>query len=95
LKEQAAVAPFNRASWKFLLMHWSNWRTIRTAAAKWGGRPVGWAIEQGYQQLKEELGLDHFEGRSWRGLHHHLTLCFLAFCFLTGLRMSKKTPLVA
>ncbi len=33
-----------------------------------------WAIEQGYQQLKEQLGLDHFEGRSWRGLHHHLTL---------------------
>jgi SRSO17 transposase len=54
-----------------------------------------WTIEQGYQQLKEELGLDHFEGRSWRGLHHHLTLCFLAFCFLTRLRMPKKTPLAA
>ena len=54
-----------------------------------------WAIEQGYQQLKEELGLDHFEGRSWRGLHHHLTLCFLAFCFLTRLRTSKKTPVAA
>ncbi|XAE58011.1 IS701 family transposase [Termitidicoccus mucosus] len=54
-----------------------------------------WAIEQGYQQLKEELGLDHFEGRSWRGLHHHLTLCFLAFCFLTKLRSSKKTTLAA
>jgi SRSO17 transposase len=54
-----------------------------------------WAIEQGYQQLKEELGLDHFEGRSWRGLHHHLTLCFLAFCFLIKLRSSKKTPLAA
>jgi len=51
-----------------------------------------WVIEQGYQQLKEELGLDHFEGRSWRGLHHHLTLCFLSFCFLTRLRTSKKTP---
>jgi SRSO17 transposase len=54
-----------------------------------------WAIEQGYQQLKEELGFDHFEGRSWRGLHHHLTLCFLAFCFLTRLRSSKKTTLAA
>jgi SRSO17 transposase len=54
-----------------------------------------WAIEQNYQQLKEELGLDHFEGRSWRGLHHHLTLCFLAFCFLTRLRTSKKTLLAA
>ncbi len=49
-----------------------------------------WAIEQNYQQLKEELGLDHFAGRSWRGLHHRLTLCFLAFCFLTRLRTSKK-----
>ena len=54
-----------------------------------------WAIEQGYQQLKEELGFDHFEGRSWRGLHHHLALCFLAFCFLTRLRSSKKTDLAA
>lgn len=51
-----------------------------------------WAIEQGYQQLKEELGFDHFEGRSWRGLHHHLTLRLLAFCFLARLRTSKKRP---
>ncbi len=41
-----------------------------------------WKIEQGYQHLKEELGFDHFEGRSWRGLHHHMTLCFMAYCFL-------------
>jgi SRSO17 transposase len=59
---------------------------------------VGWAhhrwqIEQGYQQLKEELGLDHFEGRSWRGLHHHLTLCLLAYGFLQLLRQKKKRPL--
>jgi SRSO17 transposase len=53
-----------------------------------------WKVEQGYQQLKEELGLDHFEGRSWRGLHHHLTLCILAYAFLTRLRLCapKKTP---
>ena len=52
-----------------------------------------WKVEQGYQQLKEELGLDHFEGRSWRGLHHHLTLCFLAYAFLNRLRLAapKKT----
>jgi SRSO17 transposase len=49
-----------------------------------------WKIEQSYQQLKEELGLDHFEGRSWRGLHHHLTLCFLAYGFLQWLRQRKK-----
>ena len=41
-----------------------------------------WKIEQGYQQMKEELGLDHFEGRSWRGFHHHATLVMLAFGFL-------------
>src|SRR4029078_11464949 len=52
-----------------------------------------WKIEQSYQQLKEELGLDHFEGRSWRGLHHHLTLCFLAYGFLQPLRQKKKRPL--
>jgi SRSO17 transposase len=54
-----------------------------------------WKIEQGYQQLKEELGLDHFEGRSWRGLHHHLTLCFLAYGFLQLLRQKKKRSLHA
>jgi SRSO17 transposase len=49
-----------------------------------------WKVEQGYQQLKEELGLDHFEGRSWRGLHHHVTLCFAAYCFLKLVRAPKK-----
>ena len=39
-------------------------------------------MEQGYQQMKEELGLDHFEGRSWRGFHHHACLVMLAFGFL-------------
>jgi SRSO17 transposase len=41
-----------------------------------------WAVEQGYQQMKEELGLDHFEGRSWRGFHHHACLVMLAYGFL-------------
>jgi SRSO17 transposase len=42
-----------------------------------------WKIEQDYQQLKEELGLDHFEGRIWSGWHHHVTLVMLAHGFLT------------
>ena len=42
-----------------------------------------WKIEQDYQQLKEELGLDHYEGRSWKGWHHHVTLVMLAHGFLT------------
>jgi SRSO17 transposase len=41
-----------------------------------------WPVEQGYQQMKEELGLDHFEGRSWRGFHHHAYLVMLAYGFL-------------
>lgn len=43
-----------------------------------------WWVEQSYQQMKEELGLDHFEGRSWRGWHHHLTLVMVAFAFLAA-----------
>ena len=50
-----------------------------------------WVCEQAHQQLKEELGLDHFEGRSWRGLHHHALLCQLAFAFLQHLRLGEKS----
>jgi len=49
-----------------------------------------WVCEQAHQQLKDELGLDHFEGRSWRGLHHHALLCLLAFAFLQHLRLGGK-----
>ena len=49
-----------------------------------------WKIEQGYQQMKEELGLDHFEGRSWRGFHHHATLVMLAFGFLALEQLRAK-----
>jgi len=52
-----------------------------------------WTVEQGYQQLKEELGLDHFEGRSWPGLHHHIALCFMAFCFLVLLQGDHQKKL--
>jgi SRSO17 transposase len=49
-----------------------------------------WVCEQMHQQLKDELGLDHFEGRSWRGLHHHALLCLPAFAFLQHLRLGGK-----
>jgi SRSO17 transposase len=49
-----------------------------------------WACEQMHQQMKDELGLDHFEGRSWRGLHHHALLCQLAMAFLQHLRLGGK-----
>lgn len=47
-------------------------------------------IEHGYQQLKEELGLDHHEGRSWIGWHRHVLLTFLAYGYLTQLRLQQK-----
>ena len=53
--------------------------TCLRAVRLWKSR---WAVEQGYQQMKEELGLDHFEGRGWRGFHHHACLVLLAYGFL-------------
>src|SRR3954447_9557324 len=52
---------------------------VKKAVRLWKSR---WPVEQGYQQMKEELGLDHFEGRSWRGFHHHAAMVMLAFGFL-------------
>ena len=49
-----------------------------------------WVCEQAHQQMKQELGLDHFEGRSWRGLHHHALLSMIAFAFLQHLRLGGK-----
>jgi SRSO17 transposase len=52
-----------------------------------------WRIERDYQELKQELGLGHFEGRSWRGFHHHATMCIAAYAFLLAQRIAapKKT----
>ena len=41
-----------------------------------------WRIERDYQELKQEVGLGHYEGRGWRGFHHHATLCIAAYGFL-------------
>ena len=45
-----------------------------------------WRIERDDQELKQELGLGHYEGRSWRGFHHHATLCIAAYAFLIAER---------
>lgn len=45
-----------------------------------------WRIERDYQELKQELGLGHYEGRGWRGFHHHATLCIAALGFLISER---------
>lgn len=50
-----------------------------------------WRVERDYQEMKGELGLDHFEGRTWRGFHHHATLCAVAHGFL-ALRRALFPP---
>jgi SRSO17 transposase len=45
-----------------------------------------WIVERDYEELKQELGLGHFEGRGWRGFHHHATLCIAAYGFLLAER---------
>ena len=47
-----------------------------------------WRIERDYQELKQELGLGHFEGRGWRGFHHHASLCIAAYAFLLCARLA-------
>lgn len=48
-----------------------------------------WACELGHRELKQEVGLSHFEGRSWQGLNHHATLCLVALLFLQWLRLAQ------
>lgn len=50
-----------------------------------------WRIERDYQDLKQELGLDHYEGRGWRGFHHHGTLSIAAYGFLVSERLAAGT----
>jgi hypothetical protein len=52
---------------------------VRTAKLRW-------RIERDYLELKPEIGLGHFEGRGWRGFHHHATLCIAAYAFLVAER---------
>jgi SRSO17 transposase len=56
---------------------------VRTAKGRW------W-VEHSYKELKDELGLDHFEGRSWRGWQHHVTLVLLAYAFLVLRRRQRR-----
>lgn len=62
-----------------------------------GAIKARWICEQAHQQLKEELGLDHFEGRSWTGLHRHALMTMMAYAFLQHRRLAqagrkKKSP---
>ncbi len=59
--------------------------SLKTLAAAVKAR---WICEQAHQQLKEELGLDHFEGRSWTGLHRHTLMTMIAYAFLQSCRLT-------
>jgi SRSO17 transposase len=50
-----------------------------------------WVCEQAHQQLKEELGLDHFEGRSWQGLHRHALMTMIAYAYLQSSRLAEAS----
>lgn len=56
---------------------------VNTAKARW-------RIERDYQELKQEFGLDHYEGRNWRGFHHHASLCIAAYGFLVAERLRRR-----
>jgi SRSO17 transposase len=69
---------------KYYLSNLPTDTTIKTLAAAIKAR---WVCEQAHQQLKEELGLDHFEGRSWTGLHRHALMTMIAYAFLQSRRL--------
>ncbi len=78
----------DKEPWKYWLSSLLPQRTsFRGLVRKAKGR---FRIEQDYEELKGEVGLDHFEGRSWQGWHHHVTLVTLAYAFLMLERMGNK-----
>jgi SRSO17 transposase len=77
---------FERRSNGNIKYHLSNYPPDASLETLVAALKARWACEQAHQQMKEELGLDHFEGRSWNGLHHHALLTMIAFAFLQHLR---------
>ena len=71
---------------KYYLANLPAGMDLRSLAATIKAR---WICEQAHQQLKEELGLDHFEGRSWHGLHRHALMTMIAYAFLQHRRLTK------
>src|SRR5919198_1532333 len=70
---------------KYYLANLPGNTDLRTLAAAIKAR---WVCEQAHQQMKEELGLDHFEGRSWQGLHRHALMTMIAYAFLQHRRLA-------
>ena len=71
---------------KYYLANLPAGTALRTLAATIKAR---WICEQAHQQMKEELGLDHFEGRSWQGLHRHALMTMIAYAFLQHRRLEE------
>jgi len=86
--EQAWLIGEHRTSGekKYYLANLPAATDLRTLAATIKAR---WICEQAHQQLKEELGLDHFEGRSWQGLHRHALMTMIAYAFLQHRRLAQ------
>jgi len=79
---------------KYYLANLPTQTDLRTLAATIKAR---WVCEQAHQQLKDEIGLDHFEGRCWQGLHRHALMTMIAYAFLQHRRLAaakrkKKNP---
>jgi SRSO17 transposase len=74
---------------KYYLSNLSPRTSLRALA---GAIKARWVCEQGHQQLKQELGLSHFEGRSWTGLHRHALMTCMAFAYLQHLRLAGQRP---
>jgi SRSO17 transposase len=72
---------------KYYLSNLPNDTPIKVLASTIKAR---WVCEQAHQQLKEELGLDHFEGRSWHGLHRHALMTMIAYAFLQHRRTRNR-----
>jgi SRSO17 transposase len=64
--------------------------TAKRTLVRWA--KLRWRIEHDYREIKTGLGLDHYEGRTWQGWHHHVTLVCAAHAFLTLQRLDPKTP---
>ena len=73
---------------KYYLSNLTAKTDLRTLAATIKAR---WICEQAHQQLKEELGLDHFEGQSWQGLHRHALMTMIAYAFLPASPLSSNS----
>jgi SRSO17 transposase len=89
---------------EWLLIEWPNeeaeptkyWLSSvpKTATAEELARlsKLRWRIERDFEEMKDELGLDHYEGRGWRGFHHHGALCMAAYAFLAAERARLSPP---